>query len=394
MARYEPIPQEIPEWERNDDDNADQTGAFSPNSASTPAPRFQTMQTEKDGLPDLPELPKVPEDLLSEMPSLSTTTFTAENEVSKEFPYADKNKIKFKMDDKGRTQVGLIGPKKPYYRLLTQVPGRSGVYQISPSIPKEVLKALGKSRRQEIAEEIRNISEGIIENKKISEDVKSIGPEKEAARKRAKLQIEKRSGLQRELQYLEAGEITRDGGGQSISLEAFQKSEERRKISEEELEKEKQELEQMLNDENAPTSERENARQEIDEINQELNAIENEREREAERLSFRDRLWEKIKAIFKKYGVTVTAIFLAAGVTIASVVSAITNALKKVGTELGNGLKTVGEKAASALPGLIGSIVSFLFKAAGSVIGFVAEHTWLLILAVVAFLFQNLMKKR
>ena len=73
-------------------------------------------------------------------------------------------------------------------------------------------------------------------------------------------------------------------------------------------------------------------------------------------------VWVKIKAIFKKYGVTVTAIFLAAGVTIASVVSVITNAV--------------------------------IFKAAGSVIGFLAEHTWLLILAVVAFLIQNLKKRR
>ena len=88
-----------------------------------------------------------------------------------------------------------------------------------------------------------------------------------------------------------------------------------------------------------------------------------------------------------------TAIFLAAGVTIAAVIGTITNALKKLGTELGNGLKAFGAKAASALPGLIGAIVNFLFKAAGSAIGFLAEHTWLLILAVVAFLFQKLMKK-
>ena len=100
------------------------------------------------------------------------------------------------------------------------------------------------------------------------------------------------------------------------------------------------------------------------------------------------------KEIFKKYGVTVTAIVLAAGVTIGAVIGTITNALKKLGTDLGNGLKNIGAKAASALPGLIGAIVSFLFKAAGSAIGFLAKHTWLLILAVVAFLFQKLMKMR
>ena len=99
--------------------------------------------------------------------------------------------------------------------------------------------------------------------------------------------------------------------------------------------------------------------------------------------------------MFKKHGVTVTAIFLAAGVTIGAVLEGtMTNALKKLGTDLGNGVKTLGAKAASALPGLIGAIVSFIFKAAGSVIGLLAEHTWLLILAVVAFLFEKLIKKR
>ena len=87
------------------------------------------------------------------------------------------------------------------------------------------------------------------------------------------------------------------------------------------------------------------------------------------------------------------AILLAAGATIVAVIGAITNALKKLGKGLANGLKTVGEKAASALPGLIRAIASFLFKAAASVLGFLAEHTWLLILAVVAFLFQKMMKK-
>ena len=110
-------------------------------------------------------------------------------------------------------------------------------------------------------------------------------------------------------------------------------------------------------------------------------------------LEDRRSLREKIKEIFKKYGVTVTAILLAAGATIGAVIGTITNALKKLGKSLADGLKTLGSKAASALPGLIGAIASFLFKAAASVVGFLAEHTWLLILAVVAFLFQKLMKK-
>ena len=104
-------------------------------------------------------------------------------------------------------------------------------------------------------------------------------------------------------------------------------------------------------------------------------------------------LRERIREILKKYGVTVASIFIAAGVTIGALIGAITNALKAMGKQLANGLKAVGAKAASALPGLIGSVVSFLFKTAGQAIGYLAEHTWLLILAAVAFLFQKLMKK-
>ena len=74
--------------------------------------------------------------------------------------------------------------------------------------------------------------------------------------------------------------------------------------------------------------------------------------------------------------------------------SAITNALRATGKALGKGLKDIGSKIASALPGLIGSIVSFLFKAAGQAIGFLAEHTWLIILAVVAFLVEKYIKKQ
>ena len=84
MAEYAPIPEADPEDDFdvpvNDDDNADQTGAFGPLS-STPAPEFQTAQKEKGGLP---EPPAFLEDL-SELPGLSTT-LTAESEIFKEFP--------------------------------------------------------------------------------------------------------------------------------------------------------------------------------------------------------------------------------------------------------------------------------------------------------------------
>ena len=85
-----------------------------------------------------------------------------------------------------------------------------------------------------------------------------------------------------------------------------------------------------------------------------------------------------------------TAVVIAAGVTIGSIISTITGAIKKLGTDIAKGFKNIGAKAASAIPGLLGAVASFLFKAAGSAIGFLAEHAWLLILAVVTFLFQKL----
>ena len=105
-------------------------------------------------------------------------------------------------------------------------------------------------------------------------------------------------------------------------------------------------------------------------------------------------LRELVREIFKKYGMTVTAIFLAAGITIGAVIGSIIKALKATGKAMGGGLKAVGSKLGSLLPELIGSIVSFLFKTAGQAVGFLAEHTWLLILAVVVFIFEKYIKRR
>ena len=63
-----------------------------------------------------------------------------------------------------------------------------------------------------------------------------------------------------------------------------------------------------MNDENRPSAEIERAKEKKRELEQEQNEIENEREREMEQLPLRDRLREKVKSIFKKYGFTVTAV--------------------------------------------------------------------------------------
>ena len=89
-----------------------------------------------------------------------------------------------------------------------------------------------------------------------------------------------------------------------------------------------------------------------------------------------------------------TSILLAAGVTIGVVANAITKGLKATGKAMANGLKEIGAKLGSLLPGLIGQVAHLLFNTAAKAVGFLAEHTWLIILALVAFLFEKYIKKR
>ena len=154
----------------------------------------------------------------------------------------------------------------------------------------------------------------------------------------------------------------------------------------EELEKANEEDKKKINDSDADPEEKRFAEERVAMRENEIRQI-------TARLEENMSLFEKVKEIFKKYGVTVASIFLAAGITIGAVVGAITNALKKLGKAVANGLKAIGKQAASALPGLIGSIVSFLFKAAGQAISYLAEHTWLLILAVVFFVVERYLKR-
>ena len=162
------------------------------------------------------------------------------------------------------------------------------------------------------------------------------------------------------------------------------------KEQESELKRQNEEDQAIIQDENTSPSERGAAEARVAERNEELARLQtlvDERERALP-------LSERVKEIFKKNGVTLTAIFSAAGITIGSVVSAITKTLKSMGKAMGGGLKEAGSELGSLLPGLIGQIVSFLFKTAGQAVGFLTEHTWLLILAAVAFIFEKYIKGR
>ena len=86
--------------EKNDDDDGNTTGPFQPGSVSTPGPGEQIPRTTTTNRPDETTMfPEIPDDS-------ATTTFTASSYLDKEFPSADKSKIKYKINENGRLQSG------------------------------------------------------------------------------------------------------------------------------------------------------------------------------------------------------------------------------------------------------------------------------------------------
>ena len=143
-----------------------------------------------------------------------------------------------------------------------------------------------------------------------------------------------------------------------------------------------EEDQKIIQDENAPPSERQAAEGRIAERNEELDRLQGKIE---SAMSLR----ERVREIFKKHGLTITAIVIAVG----AIIGAITEALKSSGKAMGSGIYEISSKLDSNPPGLIVSIVSYLFKTAGQAIGFLAEHAWLLILLAVFFIFEKLTQR-
>ena len=164
-----------------------------------------------------------------------------------------------------------------------------------------------------------------------------------------------------------------------------------------ELEREREELKRKIKedmetmyDENASLAQKSEATARFEARTAELERLDPQFQEREQELPLR----ERVKNIFKKYGWTLQAVALAVGIVLSALALAATNGLKAGTKAIGNGLKTIGQKLGSLLPGLIGSIVSYIFKAAGQVFSFLAEHAWLLILAVVAFFMERMLKRR
>ena len=442
----------------DDEKDANTTRPFQPGTASTPyhggeQHEMQTVQHEKSRLPETsfdetPLLERTPSisDLHDES-NLGRKMKKAIDMIKAKFPRANENIIS-KMIKRGTGKnLGKIvakGPKGGEYKIL-----KEDEKDFMKSFLDNFEKDLGPRAEEIIAQdnaEIRENRQRLKEAEKQLRDAEKLASEKEKAAQEVqnlririertqanieRLQDEQGTNLESESELREMQQRIKNYQTDfenakkevaALEKQAKTKAKEQKRVDqlraslaakeserntiesrlndtrtlddlkeqEAELQRQNEEDQAVIDDENASPSEKQAAEGRVAERQEELARLQTQIDEKERGLPLR----ERVKEIFKKYGVTVTAIVLAAGVTIGAVVGAITNALKATGKALGKGLKDIGSKLASILPGLIGSIVSFLFKAAGQAIGFLAEHTWLIILAVVAFLVEKYIKKR
>ena len=162
------------------------------------------------------------------------------------------------------------------------------------------------------------------------------------------------------------------------------------RVNEEEISRREKKIDELKDSRETAS---ENQREQIDAVTEEqqneISRLEAENEIIEERMSLRDR----VKLIFKKYGFTVFAVVSAVGLVIGVIVSNLQKGLTSLGKGVGGALKNIGKKIGEILPGMIGAIASFIFKTAGEAVGFLAKHAWLLILAAVTIMIENLKKK-
>ena len=140
-------------------------------------------------------------------------------------------------------------------------------------------------------------------------------------------------------------------------------------------------------------------------------------------------LGERIQTLFREQGLTITSVVTALGLAIGMIINSILSAakfivppaptpkptppaptpkpeptppapkppaptpgikgwIKEQLRNIANLLLKLADKMLIALPGIIGSVVSFVLKAASTAVGFISEHLWLLVVALVGFLYN------
>ena len=360
--------------------------------------------------------------------------------LKKMYPQANKDAlevsyVKMPGEITPRLFVKTIGAPRAYWLFEPNLFGR---WRENPDLPQEIKNLLGKSIEEQIEgfkqlkakkeatlvakqKQKKQLEQKADEKQKLSRDMDSLtneirdvdeqkreledahGPldteaiqklkdDKRALEAKKKTIKQQLSQLQKDItQYNkiqeEVEQLRHDTGKFDQHLNELRAKEETLKPLDE-LEQEAEELNRkikedksVIEDENTSPSERAAAEARLLENEAELDSINTE-------IEVRERkkpLLERVKDIFKKYGWTLQAIFVAVGV----ILSVIALTVKK-------GTKVISQKLNNVKhePGFIGSIVRFIFKAASQVFAFLGEHTWLIILVVVAFSMEKLLKKR
>ena len=347
--------------------------------------------------------------------------------LKKRYPQANKDAlevsyVKMPGEITPRLSVKTIGAPRAYWLFEKDFLGR---WRENPDLPQEIKNLLGKAieeqikgfkqlkakkeaaravkqkrnkqleqmadEKQKLSREMDSLTNQIRdldEHKRELEDVHvSLDTEEIQKLKDEKRVLEgEKKNIQQQISQLQKEIIdynTKQEEVNQLRHETEELSQHRNELREtlEELNRKITEDKQLIVDENTSPSERAAAEARISENEAELDRINTEIEvRERERP-----LLERVKDIFKKYGWTLQAIFVAVGV----ILSVIALTVKK-------GTKVISQKLNNVKhePGFIGSIVNFIFKAAGQVFAFLSEHTWLIILVVVAFFLEKLLKRR
>ena len=347
--------------------------------------------------------------------------------LKKMYPQANKDAlevsyVKMPGEITPRLSVKTIGAPRAYWLFEKDFLGR---WRENPELPQEIKNLLGKSIEEQIKgfkqlkakkeatrvakqKQDKQLEQMADEKQKLSREMDSLtnqirdldeqrreledvhgSLDKEAIQK---LKDEKRAlegekkNIQQQISQLQKEIIDYNTQQEEVSQLRHETEELRKTLNE--LEQEAEELNrkiaedrQLIEDENTSPSERAAAETRLSENEAELDRVNTELEaRERERP-----LLERIKDIFKKYGWTLQAIFIAVGVILGVIALAVKKGTKVVSQKL-NDVKQQ--------PGFIGSIVNFLFKAASQVFAFLSEHTWVIILVVVAFFMERMLKRR
>ena len=291
------------------------------------------------------------------------------------------------VDDYDRVWVSLTGKRATKY--VHQPSGRF-LNQANKEMPKSLKQLLGQSY-----DEALSLNDQIIEQNE--ETVRQLSQ----SRREEKLKDLEKQNKKLSKTITEKEKVVNKLRDQ---LEKSTSPGERKKLDEEisqvkkDLSQERSKNQNTMRENNA---EIDRLRQQLEdgedqEVQQQIERLEAEIERLGERneelfshMSLRD----KVKYIFKKYGLTIFGVLAAVGTVIGVIVSNLKAGPTNVAKGLGNGLKELGKKLGQILPGMAGAIVSFIFKAAGEAVGFLAKHAWLLIMLVVTFAVEQFKNK-